>query len=164
MGTWQSIDNIMSKHNETWASINNLIGLDKEKIESMETELKELENAFSRFSPEISKAADRINNIDAHTSALEKKIDENSLIAVRNTNNIKEIVSKISSQENRLEAFDNESESNKSRITKFNDHMETINKTIQIFESRHSETIERIKEVTVLASNIDTNVKAQEQK
>merc|ERR1712098_651615 len=136
MGTWQSIDNIMSKHNETITSINNLIGLDKEKIEGMETELKELGNAFSRLSPEIGKAADRINNIDAHTSALEKKIDENSLIAVRNTNNIKEIVSKISSQENRLEAFDNESESNKSRITKFNYHMETINKTIQIFESR----------------------------
>merc|ERR1712168_1096295 len=162
--TWQSIDNIMSKHNETISSINNLIGLDKQKIEDMETELKELGNAFSMFSPEISKTADKLNDIDAHTSELEKKVDENALIGVRNTNNIKEIVSKISSQENRLETFDNESESNKSRITKINDHMETINKTIQIFESRHSETIERIKEVTVLAGNIDTNVKAQEQR
>merc|ERR1712013_571172 len=162
--TWQSIDNIMSKHNETISSINNLIGLDKQKIEDMETELKELGNAFSMFSPEISKTADKLNNLDAHASALEKKIDENNLIGVRNTNNIKEIVSKISSQENRLETFDNESESSKSRITKINEHVESIHKTITIFESRHSETIEKIKEVTVLAGNIDTNVKAQEQR
>merc|ERR1712013_975909 len=162
--TWQSIDNIMSKHNETISSINNLIGLDKQKIEDMETELKELGNTFSMFSPEISKTADKLHNLDAHASALEKKIDENNLIGVRNTNNIKEIVSKISSQENRLETFDNESESSKSRITKINEHVESIHKTITIFESRHSETIEKIKEVTVLAGNIDTNVKAQEQR
>merc|ERR1712066_772437 len=162
--TWQSIDNIMSKHNETITSINNLIGLDKQKIEDMETEMKELGTAFSKFSPELSKTVDKLKNIDIHTSSLEKKIDENALIGVKNTNNIKEIVSKISSQGNRLEDIDNESETSKNRITKINEHMESINKTIQIFESRHSETIEKIKEVTVLASNIDTNVKAQEQK
>merc|ERR1712173_461919 len=118
----------MSKHNETISSINNLIGLDKQKIEDMETELKELGNAFSIFGPEISKTADKLNNIDAHSSALEKKVDENALIGMRNTNNIKEIVSKISSQENRLETFDHESESSKSRITKINEHVESIHK------------------------------------
>merc|ERR1711892_1203286 len=107
---------------------------------------------------------DKLKEIDVHNSELEKRIDETNITGVRNSNNIKEIVSKITSQENRLEDFDNESETSKSRITKINEHMESITRTIQVFESRHSETIEKIKEVTVLASNIDINVKAQEQK
>merc|ERR1712128_129833 len=162
--TWQSIDNIMSKHNETITSINNLIGLDKQKIENMESEMKEIGNTFSKFIPELSKTTGKLKEIDVHNSELEKRIDETNITGVRNSNNIKEIVSKITSQENRLEDFDNESETSKSRITKINEHMESITRTIQVFESRHSETIEKIKEVTVLASNIDINVKAQEQK
>merc|ERR1712212_539019 len=72
--TWQSIDNIMSKHNETISSINNLIGLDRQKIEDMETEMKELGNAFIKFNPELSKTVDKLKNIGIHTSSLEKKI------------------------------------------------------------------------------------------
>merc|ERR1711892_637404 len=158
--TWQSIDNIMSKHNETITSINNLIGLDKQKIEDMESEMKAIGNSFTKLSPELSKTTDKLKEIDVYNSELEKRIDETNITGVRNSNNIKEIVSKITSQENRLEDFDNESETSKSRITKINEHMESITRTIQVFESRHSETIEKIKEVTVLASNI----KAQEQK
>merc|ERR1711892_849720 len=82
----------------------------------------------------------------------------------RNTNNVKEIVNKVTSQENRLYDLENESGSSKSSITKINDHMESISKTIQVFEGRHVETIEKVKEVSVLASNIEVNVKAQEQK
>merc|ERR1711874_439654 len=67
--TWQSIDNIMSKHNETITSINNLIVLDKQKIEDMETEMKELGNAFSKFNPELSKTVEKLKNIDIHTSS-----------------------------------------------------------------------------------------------
>ena len=39
-----------------------------------------------------------------------------------------------------------------------------LHKTVTIFEGKHVETVEKMKEVTVLASNIQVQVKEQEQK
>ena len=39
-----------------------------------------------------------------------------------------------------------------------------LHKTVAIFEGRHVETVEKMKEVTALASNIQGQVKEQEQK
>merc|ERR1712030_172314 len=42
--------------------------------------------------------------------------------------------------------------------------LDGLHKTVAIFEGRHEETVEKMKEVTVLASNIQVQLKEQEQK
>ena len=53
---------------------------------------------------------------------------------------------------------------NEDQIKHIDDTINGLHKTIAIFEGRHVETVEKMKEVTVLASNIQVQVKEQEQK
>ena len=50
------------------------------------------------------------------------------------------------------------------QIKHIDDTIDGLHKTVAIFEGRHVETVEKMKEVTVLASNIQVQVKEQEQK
>ena len=112
----------------------------------------------------MSKTADKLNKFDVQDADLEKRIDETTANGITNMSNIKEIVSKVTSQENRMTDIENESDSSKTRTSKLNENVKTISKTVQVYEARHYETIERIKEVSVLANNIEVNVKTQEQR
>jgi chromosome segregation ATPase len=49
-------------------------------------------------------------------------------------------------------------------INNIDGKVEVINKTVAVFESRHLETIEKFKEVSVITNTIQTQVKAQEAK
>ena len=50
------------------------------------------------------------------------------------------------------------------KLRQVDGEIQVINKTVAIFESKHVETIEKLKEVTVLSTNIQSQVQAQEQK
>ena len=116
----------MNKHNETVMSINNLISLDKEKIDYMESELKDLSVSFNKFSPELKQTVDKLNEIDIFTSAFDKKLEETFSNSTRNSQNIKEIVTKVSSLGNRLDDLDGESDSSKHSAKKLSDSIESI--------------------------------------
>merc|ERR1712106_1220750 len=53
---------------------------------------------------------------------------------------------------------------NEDQIKHIDDTIDGLHKTVAIFEGRHVETVEKMNEVTVLASNIQVQVKEQEQK
>merc|ERR1712203_725249 len=50
------------------------------------------------------------------------------------------------------------------QIKHIDDTIDGLHKTVAIFEGRHVETVEKMKEVTVLASNIQVQVSEQAQK
>merc|ERR1719228_3149220 len=50
------------------------------------------------------------------------------------------------------------------RLANIDGDIQGLNKTVAVFEQKHTETAEKIQEVTVLTSNIQVQVKAQEQK
>ena len=50
----------------------------------------------------MSKTADKLNKFDVQNADLEKRIDETTANGITNMSNIKEIVSKVTSQENRM--------------------------------------------------------------
>merc|ERR1712179_381067 len=50
------------------------------------------------------------------------------------------------------------------KINNIDGSIQDVNKTLAVFEGRHVETVEKMKEVTVLTSNIQVQMKAQEQK
>merc|ERR1712179_782632 len=53
---------------------------------------------------------------------------------------------------------------NEDQIKHIDDTIDGVHKTLAVFEGRHVETVEKMKEVTVLTSNIQVQMKAQEQK
>merc|ERR1719228_2822856 len=50
------------------------------------------------------------------------------------------------------------------RLANIDGDIQGLNKTVAVFEQKHTETAEKIQEVTVLTSNIQVQVKAQKQK
>merc|ERR1712098_418316 len=67
-------------------------------------------------------------------------------------------------QNNNLGDIEDRLKQSEDQIKHIDDTIDGLHKTVAIFEGRHVETVEKMKEVTVLASNIQVQVKEQEQK
>merc|ERR1719481_2344770 len=50
------------------------------------------------------------------------------------------------------------------KVRDIDSEIHVINKTVSVMESRHVETVQKLKEVTVITNNVQTQVQAQEQK
>merc|ERR1719285_106848 len=125
----------------------------------MDKESKDNITQIVNLQETISIQAERVNAVDAdRQKAAEKaKADLESAVA-SNANAIDDlkkelgqsIVDKFRPAEDRLANIDGD--------------IQGLNKTVAVFEQKHTETAEKIQEVTVLTSNIQVQVKAQEQK
>ena len=67
-------------------------------------------------------------------------------------------------QNNNLGDIEDRLKQSEDQIKHIDDTIDGLHKTVANFEDRHVETVEKMKEVTVLASNIQVQVKEQEQK
>ena len=67
-------------------------------------------------------------------------------------------------QNNNLGDIEDRLKQSEDQIKHIDDTIDGLHKTVAIFEGKHVETVEKMKEVTVLASNIQVQVKEQEQK
>jgi chromosome segregation ATPase len=141
--SWTSVNSFMTQQSNSMNEMTALMNVDKQKMETLESEVKEFEQNFSKF---------------------EAKLEETDGNVSRNSNNIKEIVNKVTSQGNRMEEWESDTFSARERTNKINESIESINNTIKVFEKHHIETVEKLKEVTVLSSNTQIMVRDQEQK
>merc|ERR1719346_371675 len=146
------INELHSNNSESVSSIQLRLGdLDKESKDNI-TQIVNLQET-------INIQAERVNAVDAdRQKAAEKaKADLESTVA-SNAKAIADlknelgqsIVDKFRPAEDRLANIDGD--------------IQGLNKTVAVFEQKHTETAEKIQEVTVLTSNIQVQVKAQEQK
>merc|ERR1719495_2735659 len=82
-----------------------------------------------------------------------------------NEDDIKHLDDSIDSlQRNNIPDIDKRLKQNEDQIKHIDDTIDGLHKTVAIFEGRHVETVEKMKEVTVLASNIQVQVSEQAQK
>merc|ERR1719219_1572432 len=142
------INELHSNNSESVSSIQLRLGdLDKESKDNI-TQIVNLQET-------INIQAERANAVDAdRQKAAEKaKADlESNAKAIADLKNElgQSIVDKFRPAEDRLANIDGD--------------IQGLNKTVAVFEQKHTETAEKIQEVTVLTSNIQVQVKAQEQK
>ena len=69
-----------------------------------------------------------------------------------------------SNQNNHFGDLEDRVKQDEDQVKHIDDTLNGLHKTVAIFEGRHVETVEKMKEVTVLASNIQVQLKEQEQK
>merc|ERR1719300_104533 len=129
------------------------------RLGDMDKESKDNITQIVNLQETINIQAERVNAVDAdRQKAAEKaKADLESTVAsnakaiadLRNELG-QSIVDKFRPAEDRLANIDGD--------------IQGLNKTVAVFEQKHTETAEKIQEVTVLTSNIQVQVKAQEQK
>ena len=141
------------------------IAMFSEKITSYEKEVKEVANSGT-------------HDLDSFKQEVERKILELFDTTEDQANQIEsqrpiqpspqgqgnaELVERVNGQADAVESVESELETAKDRLRKNVEAVEGINKSIMVFESRHVETVERMKEVIVIASSVETYVKSQEQ-
>ena len=141
------------------------IAMFSEKITSYEKEVKEVANSGT-------------HDLDSFKQEVERKILELFDTTEDQANQIEsqrpiqpspqgqgnaELVERVNGQADAVESVESELETAKDRLRKNVEAVEGINKSILVFESRHVETVERMKEVIVIASSVETYVKSQEQ-
>jgi len=134
------------------------------RIDNVESELNNLGETVQKVQPEIQRNTDRLDELDARHTTLGKNLDDTSNQVQDNVNEIASLKQVLSNQNNSLGNVEDRVKQNEDQIKHIDDTIDGLHKTVAIFEGRHVETVEKMKEVTVLASNIQLQVKEQEQK
>ena len=146
------INELHSNNSESVSSIQLRLGdLDKESKDNI-TQIVNLQDT-------INIQAEQVNAVDAdrQKAAGKTKADLESTVASK--------AKAIADLKNELgQSIVDKFRPAEDRLANIDGDIQGLNKTVAVFEQKHTETAEKIQEVTVLTSNIQVQVKAQEQK
>merc|ERR1711962_1922679 len=159
--TTQNINQLTINLEKKMADTENKIHLE---IESVNKQTEDLTNNLEEQLGNIEDVMDkkintdimpRIGHLDNIVSDIDK--DVKSRIA-SNTKAISDLRNQIT------ESITDKLKPTEDKINNLDTTIHDVNKTLAVFEGRHVETVEKMKEVTVLTNNIQLQIKAQEQK
>merc|ERR1711971_858356 len=145
----EQMDNtLMNRINELHSSNSESVSSIQLRLGDMDKESKDNITQIVNLQEIINIQAERVNAVDADR----QKVAASNAEAIADLKNElgQSIVDKFRPAEDRLANIDGD--------------IQGLNKTVAVFEQKHTETAEKIQEVTVLTSNIQVQVKAQEQK
>merc|ERR1719209_2239169 len=156
----EQMDNtLMNRINELHFSNSESVSSIQLRLGDMDKESKDNITQIVNLQETINIQAERVNAVDADRKKeaekakadLESTVQANAKAIADLKNELgQSIVDKFRPAEDRLANIDGD--------------IQGLNKTVAVFEQKHTETAEKIQEVTVLTSNIQVQVKAQEQK
>merc|ERR1711970_1465062 len=126
--------------------------------------IKDLDESVRKALPDIKKNSDRLDDIDSVVDTLKKKLDNTDKQVKDNSDEIDSIQDKISKQDISITDINVKVGDDQEKINGINITIDGIQKTVSVFEGRHVETVEKMKELTVFTSNIHEQLKAQEEK
>merc|ERR1711915_398096 len=138
--------------------------VERQRIDNVESELNTLDETVKKAQPEIRRNSERLDDLDARQANLVKNLDDTSNQVQDNVKEIASLKQMTGNQNNNLGDIEDRLKQSEDQIKHIDDTIDGLHKTVAIFEGRHVETVEKMKEVTVLASNIQVQVKEQEQK
>merc|ERR1711936_795070 len=116
-----------------------------------------LDETVQKAQPEIKKNTDRLDGLDAHHNELAKNLNETSKQVQDNSKEVTSLKQVTTNQNKHLGDLEGRVKQNEDQIKHIDDTLDGLHKTVAIFEGRHVETVEKMKEVTVLASNIQAH-------
>merc|ERR1711892_749785 len=156
--TWQIVESKMENHKKSMNEVQVLVDLNNMKQEQSEaTLLLKLDTYNLKIEKDMEILGNQINTVSDYTEKTKDMANDNNV-------NIKNINAEITKHENTFDTIDSDVEDVKDKLRKAVDNVDSANKTIQVFENRHIETVERMRELTVMTSSIESYVKTQEQK
>merc|ERR1712013_530805 len=138
--------------------------VERQRIGNMESGLNGLDETVQKALPDIKRNRDRIDDFDARQTNLGKTLDDTFNQVQDNFKEIASLKQVLGNQNSNLGDVEERLKQNENQIKHIDDTIDGLHKTVAIFESRHVETVEKKKEVTVLASNIQVQVSEQAQK
>ena len=131
---------------------------------NVESELNTLDETVKKAQPEIRRNSERLDDLEAHQANIVKNLDDTSNQVQDNVKEIASLKQMTGNQNNNLGDIEDRLKQSEDQIKHIDDTIDGLHKTVAIFEGRHVETVEKMNEVTVLASNIQVQVKEQDQK
>merc|ERR1711868_195493 len=105
-----------------------------------------------------------ISSISNKIAAFDKDLDGLTKQVGSNTTEIGLLKENHGSQVARVSDLEGKVKLNQDHIKNIDDTLDGLKNSIDVFEGRHIETVEKMKEVTVLAGSIQNQVKEQEEK
>merc|ERR1719513_239114 len=138
--------------------------VERQRIDNVESGLNGLDETVQKALPDIKRNTDRIDELDARQTNLGKNLDDTSNQVQDSVKEIASLKQVLGNQNSNLGDVEERLKQNEDQIKHIDDTIDGLHKTVAIFEGRHVETVEKMKEVTVLASNIQVQVSEQAQK
>merc|ERR1712142_1196606 len=138
--------------------------IERQRIDNVESELNTLDETVKKAQPEIRRNSERLDDLEAHQANIVKNLDDTSNQVQDNVKEIASLKQMTGNQNNNLGDIEDRLKQSEDQIKHIDDTIDGLHKTVAIFEGRHVETVEKMKEVTVLASNIQVQVSEQAQK
>ena len=121
---------------------------ERQRIDNVNSKLNTLDETVEKVQPEIRRNSERLDDID---TKLAKILDEISNQGLDNVQEIAFLKQMTDNQNNYLGDTEDRFYQSEEQIKHIDDTIDGLHKTVAIFEGRHVETVEKMKEVTVLA-------------
>ena len=155
-------------HSESKLNITRIYEAIHEQQISLENTIKELNSEHDK----VTSFELLISALTAETDGLKAQISHEMQTSVENFEEgqnklqeaFKEHLSNFSAQASKLDKVETDADVTNSDLKKLLERFSKLQNDLQSLDVKHVETVERMKEVTVLATNIEVHVKSQEQR
>ena len=155
-------------HSESMVNITRIYEAIHEQNTSLENTIKELNNDHDK----VTSFELLISTLTAETDGLKAQISHEMQTSVENFEEgqtklqeaFKEHLSNFSAQVSKLDKVETDADVANSDLKNLLERFTKLQNDLQSLDVKHVETVERMKEVTVLATNIEVHVKSQEQR
>merc|ERR1719167_946460 len=180
------LDDLVKSDASIMAKINGLESNTNQNINqltiNLEKKMADTENKIHLEIESVNKQTeDLTNNLEEQLGNIEdvmdKKINTDIMPRIGHLDNIvsdndKDVKSRIASNTKAIsdlqtevaQSITDKLKPTEDKINNLDTTIQDVNKTLAIFDGRHLETVEKMKEMTVITNNIQVQIKAQEQK
>merc|ERR1712130_427787 len=170
----ENITNIFSNNATISSQINSMenkaedllkyLQVERQRIDNLSSDLQDVDENLKKTVPEVKRNTDRLDSIDTTIENLAQKVVITTNKVQENDKEIEILKEKFLQQNNSLLDIGDRVNDNKDNIDKMEEKIDGLCKTVEIIEGRQVETVEKVKEVTVLFGNLQQQIKDQEEK
>merc|ERR1719153_564581 len=152
-------DSLLNKINELQLNNNDNVSSLQNQLANLDSDNKNNIQQIFTLQESINIQSEQVKKVDAERQkeANKTKEDIESTIA-SNAKAISDLRNELAN------SIADKFKPTEDKINNIDNSLQDVNKTLAIFDGRHVETVEKMKEMTVITNNIQVQIKAQEQK
>merc|ERR1712025_344728 len=138
--------------------------VERQRIDNIGSDIKNLDENLGKAVPEIKKNTDRLDNLDSQNRNMEEILQQVNKTINDMRGLIESVNTKLENNDKITEEIKGVLEQHQDDIKSLTSMLENLQKSMSNADSNHLETVEKMKEITVIINNIKEQILIQEEK
>merc|ERR1712106_470168 len=138
--------------------------VERQRIDNIGSDIKNLDENLGKAVPEIKKNSDKLLSLDVHIENFNEFIQNTNKRMVEINISLGSVNEKLQNNDQITEEINGVLEQHQDDIKLITSELESLKKSVSNSDTNHLESVEKMKELTILISNIKEQIIMQEEK